>query len=81
MAAPNVITVTADLRQPEQVLGDKQVRELLDFDRSVGIMFICVVHCLWDGEDPWGVVRRFRGGAGKSSGDQPHDQRGTSGGR
>jgi SAM-dependent methyltransferase len=60
MAAPNVITVTADLRQPEQVLGDQQVRELLDFNEPVGIMFICVLHCLWDEEDPWGVVRRFR---------------------
>ena len=60
LAAPNVITVTADLRQPEQVLGDKQIRELLDFNKPIGIMFICVLHCLWDEEDPWGVVRRFR---------------------
>jgi hypothetical protein len=22
-------------------------------------MFICVLHCLWDNEDPWAVVRRF----------------------
>lgn len=60
MAGPNVITVTADLRQPEQVLGDERVRALLDFDRPVGIMFICVLHCLWEKEDPWAVVRRFR---------------------
>jgi SAM-dependent methyltransferase len=60
MASPKVITLNADLRQPEQVLGDKQVRELLDFDQPVGIMFICVLHCLWNEEDPWGVVRRFR---------------------
>jgi SAM-dependent methyltransferase len=60
LAGPNVATVTADLRQPDQVLGDKQVRELLDFDRPVGIMFICMLHCLWNEEDPWGIVRRFR---------------------
>jgi SAM-dependent methyltransferase len=60
MAGPNVITLNADLREPEQVLGDKRVRELLDFDRPVGIMFICVLHCLWNEEDPWGIVRRFR---------------------
>ena len=21
---------------------------------------MCVLHCLWDKEDPWGVVRQFR---------------------
>ena len=60
MAGPNVVTLRADLREPEQVLGDKRVRDLLDFDRPVGLMFICMLHCLWDEEDPWGVVRRFR---------------------
>lgn len=60
MAGPNVATVTADLRQPEQVLGNRQVRDLLDFDQPVGIMFICLLHCLWNQEDPWGIVRRFR---------------------
>jgi S-adenosyl methyltransferase len=28
--------------------------------QPVGIMFMCVLHCLWDREDPWGVVARFR---------------------
>jgi S-adenosyl methyltransferase len=23
-------------------------------------MFMCVLHCLWDKEDPWGVVGQFR---------------------
>lgn len=63
MAGPNVVTIRADLRQPEQVLGDKQVRDLLDFDQPVGIMFICMLHCLWNEEDPWGVVRQFRDAA------------------
>ena len=60
LAGPNVVTLRADLREPEQVLGDEQVRDLLDFDQPVGIMFICVLHCLWNEEDPWAVVRRFR---------------------
>jgi SAM-dependent methyltransferase len=60
MASPNVVTLNADLRHPEQVLGDKQVRDLLDFDQPVGIMFICLLHCLWNEEDPWGIVRQFR---------------------
>jgi len=60
MAGPNTVTLRADLREPEQVLGDERVRDLLDFGQPVGIMFMCVLHCLWDSEDPWGVVAQFR---------------------
>jgi hypothetical protein len=59
MAGPDVVTLRADLREPGQVLGDPQVREVLDFDQPIGVMFMCVLHCLWDAEDPWGVVRQF----------------------
>jgi len=60
MAGPNVVTIRADLREPERVLGDTQVRDLFDFGQPVGIMFMCVLHCLWDREDPWGIVKQFR---------------------
>jgi SAM-dependent methyltransferase len=60
MAGPNVVTLRADLREPEQVLGSTEVRDLFDFGQPVGIMFMCVLHCLWDREDPWGVVGQFR---------------------
>jgi hypothetical protein len=60
MAGSKVVTLQADLRQPEQVLSNLEVRNLLDFGQPIGILFICMLHCLWDAEDPWGVVRRFR---------------------
>jgi hypothetical protein len=60
MAGPNVLTLRVDLREPEQVLSNAQVRDVLDLGQPVGIMFICVLHCLWDKEDPWAVVRQFR---------------------
>jgi SAM-dependent methyltransferase len=60
MAGPGVVTLRADLREPEQVLADPRVRGLLDFGQPVGIMFMCLLHCLWDREDPWGVVAQFR---------------------
>jgi S-adenosyl methyltransferase len=60
MAGPNVVTLQADLRQPDQVISNPAVRDLLDFGQPVGLLFICVLHCLWDSEDPWGVVRQFR---------------------
>jgi len=58
-AGPGVVAVRADLREPQQVLGDTQVRALLDFGQPVAIMFMCVLHCLWEREDSWGVVRQF----------------------
>jgi S-adenosyl methyltransferase len=60
MAGPNVVTLRADLREPQQVLSDTQVRDLFDFGQPIGIMFMCVLHCLWDREDPWGIVGQFR---------------------
>ena len=63
MTGPGVVTLQADLRQPEQVLGDPRIRDVLDFGQPVGVMFMCVLHCLWDNEDPWGIVRQFRDAA------------------
>jgi hypothetical protein len=60
MAGSSVVAIHADLREPEDVLGNSQVRDLLDFGQPIGIMFMSVLHCLWDSEDPWGVVRQFR---------------------
>jgi len=60
MAGSNVVTLRADLREPGHVLASPQVRDTLDFGQPIGIMFICVLHCLWDNEDPWAVVRQFR---------------------
>jgi SAM-dependent methyltransferase len=60
MAGPNVRTLNADIRVPERIFRDKRVRELFDFDQPVGIIFLCMLHCLWDKEDPWGIVRQFR---------------------
>jgi SAM-dependent methyltransferase len=60
MSGSSVVALQADLRDPEQVLSNPQVRELLDFEQPVGIIFLCMLHCLWDKEDPWGLVRQFR---------------------
>lgn len=52
--------VDADLRDPAAVLGDPRVRELIDFDRPVCVLFVAVLHFMPDEEDPAGVVRRYR---------------------
>jgi len=74
MAGSGVVTLQADLREPGQVLSDPRVRDLLDFGQPVGIMFMCVLHCLWDKEEPWAVVRQFCDAlpSGKLPGPEPH---------
>src|SRR5580692_3375199 len=46
MAGANVVTLRADLRDPERVLTNPQVRDQLDFRQPVGLLFACVLHCL-----------------------------------
>ncbi len=52
--------VEADMREPESVLEDPDVRDLIDFDRPVAVLFVAVLHFVTDEEDPAGLVRRYR---------------------
>jgi hypothetical protein len=51
--------VTADLRHPEDVLGNDDVRRLIDFSRPVGVLLIAMTHFLREEErEPvMGVLR------------------------
>jgi hypothetical protein len=52
--------VRADIRQPEQVLSDPAVRDLIDFGRPVAVVASAVLHHLLDEEDPLGVICAMR---------------------
>jgi hypothetical protein len=39
-----VITVQHDARQPDAILSDPRVRQLIDFEQPVGLLFIAVLH-------------------------------------
>jgi SAM-dependent methyltransferase len=51
--------IHADLRDPDAVLEDPDLRSTLDLDRPVAIMLFAVVHFLQDSEDPYGRVARL----------------------
>ncbi|MFC6879962.1 MULTISPECIES: SAM-dependent methyltransferase [Actinomadura] len=53
--------VPEDIRRPEEILGHPDVRRLIDFSEPVAVLFVAILHCLTDEEDPWGVVRAFTG--------------------
>ena len=46
----------ADLREPERILADPQLRATLDLSRPVGLLLVAVLHFLRDDDDPRGVI-------------------------
>jgi hypothetical protein len=53
------VMITADLREPETVLGHPDLRRLIDFAQPVGLLSTDVLHFIADDDDPWGVLRRY----------------------
>lgn len=51
--------VTADLRDPDSVLLNPDLRALIDFTQPVGLLMTAVMHFVADSSDPWGLVRRY----------------------
>ncbi|MFL6056662.1 MAG: SAM-dependent methyltransferase [Actinoallomurus sp.] len=56
----NVHIVQADLRRPEEILDNPEVRERLDFDRPIAILLVAIVHFLQDSDDPEKILARVR---------------------
>ncbi|MFY1699052.1 MULTISPECIES: SAM-dependent methyltransferase [unclassified Solwaraspora] len=49
-----------DLRNPERILHDPQVRKLLDFDQPIAVMVVAVLHFVPDSDDPAGILHTVR---------------------
>lgn len=56
---PHTIVIDGDLRQPETILGDAEVRAHIDFAEPVGLLLCGILHYLTDDEDPAGAVSRL----------------------
>ncbi|WP_461124967.1 SAM-dependent methyltransferase [Saccharothrix stipae] len=52
--------VHADMRDPEAILGHPQTRQLLDFDRPVGLLVLMMLHWVPDEADPWRLMAAYR---------------------
>ncbi len=55
---PGTAVVQADFRDTEAVFGDPRVRELIDPTEPVAALFVSVLHCVPDSDDPGGLLRR-----------------------
>jgi hypothetical protein len=49
-----------DVRDTASVLDAPEVRQLLDFDRPIGVLMIALLHFVPDSEDPHGIVAAYR---------------------
>ena len=57
--APNVTLITADLRDPDALLGHPAVRSMIDLSEPTGLLMTAVLHFVADERDPWGLLERY----------------------
>jgi hypothetical protein len=56
---PNTAYVCADLTEPEQVLGDRDLRRLLNPDEPVAVLMVDVLHCIPDSARPAELIATY----------------------
>jgi hypothetical protein len=56
----HVTAIRGDLRRPDEIVNDAEVRRLIDFDRPVAVLLFAVFHFIPDADDPAGIVARLR---------------------
>jgi hypothetical protein len=49
----------ADFRDPQSIIDNPRLREVIDFSQPVALSLIAIVHFILDSDDPQGIVRRF----------------------
>ena len=54
-----VRVVLGDLRDPDSVLTNPDVRALIDFSQPTGLLMTAVMHFVADDKDPWGLLARY----------------------
>jgi hypothetical protein len=60
LAGDNTVAIQADLRDPDAILSDPEVRKLIDFERPIALLLLAILHFIPDDQDPTGIVARFR---------------------
>lgn len=55
-----VITIRADVRNPDAILGHEALASCIDFSRPVAVLLLSVLHFISQEEDAPGIIARFR---------------------
>jgi hypothetical protein len=51
--------IDADLREPEKILNDPDLRRTIDFGQPVVLILVAILHFVPDADDPYGIVARL----------------------
>jgi S-adenosyl methyltransferase len=54
-----VKAIYGDIRYPLNIAYDPALRDVIDFGRPVGVLFVAVLHFLTNGDDPYNSVSVF----------------------
>jgi hypothetical protein len=57
---PYTAVLQADIRDVDAVFGSDEVNRLIDPSEPVGALFVSVLHCIPDSDDPGDLMRRVR---------------------
>ena len=56
---PGVTLIDGDLRHPESILQNAELRELIDFSRPISLCMTLVLHFITEEENPYQIVTRL----------------------
>ena len=56
---PGAAIIGQDLTEPEQILADPALRELIGFGQPVALLFLSILHFVADEADPAGLIARL----------------------
>jgi S-adenosyl methyltransferase len=56
---PGTAIIGRDLTEPERILADPAVRELIDFGQPTALLFMSILHFVADSDDPAGLIARL----------------------
>jgi hypothetical protein len=65
--SPYVKMISADLRQPAEVLADRTLRATLDLNQPVAVLLVAVLHFVSDAEHPGNIVAGYVAAAAPGS--------------
>lgn len=54
-----VVSIEGDIREPERVLANEELRKLIDFDRPTAVLFVAILHFIGDEYRPAEIIRTF----------------------
>lgn len=57
---PHTIVIDADVRDPDALLTDRALRELIDFDQPVAVLLVGILYFFPEEDRPFDIVAAFR---------------------